>query len=204
MPETLSVKLCRPIRSARILDETNQASFSSRSPSAAGTTELCGGEGANNESGTEQNLNHGLELQKNTISQVCRALNEATTKLNELCDKIFAEHSEAIAKLSVEIARKILAQKVAKGDYVIEGIIEEALKNAPTRQDVVVHLNPEDLVECQKTQQDEPAGALAGIKFVPDPNIRRAECIVETQKGIVQSLIDEHLERIAKALKKVE
>jgi len=95
-------------------------------------------------------------------------------------------------------------QKVQNGDYETESIVKEALKNSPTRQDVVVHLNPEDFVQCQKAQQDEPTGALAGIKFVSDPNIGRAECLVESSKGIIESLIDEHLERIGKALKKVE
>jgi hypothetical protein len=32
----------------------------------------------------------------------------------------------------------------------------------------------------------------------------RAECLLETPKGIVESLIDEHLERIGKALKTAE
>src|SRR4030067_522779 len=73
--------------------------------------------------------------------------------------------------LSVEIARKILMQKVENGDYEIESIIKEALKNAPGSQDVIVHLNPEDLEKCQKAQQDGPGGVLAGIKLIPDPNI---------------------------------
>jgi flagellar biosynthesis/type III secretory pathway protein FliH len=68
----------------------------------------------------------------------------------------------------------------------------------------VVHLNPEDLSQCQKAQQDEPDGALTGVKFVSDPNIGRAECLLESPKGIIESLINEHLERISKALKKAE
>jgi flagellar biosynthesis/type III secretory pathway protein FliH len=67
-----------------------------------------------------------------------------------------------------------------------------------------VHLNPEDLAKCQKAQQDEPSGALAGIKLVSDPNIGRAECVLESPEGIIKSLIGENLERIGKALKKAE
>ena len=95
-------------------------------------------------------------------------------------------------------------QKVEDGAYEIESIVKEALNNAPTRQDIVVHLNPEDLAHCQKAQQDEPDGALTGVKFVSDPNIGRAECLLESPKGIIESLINEHLERIGKALKKAE
>jgi flagellar biosynthesis/type III secretory pathway protein FliH len=63
-----------------------------------------------------------------------------------------------------------------------------------------VHLNPEDLEKCQKAQQHEQSGVLAGIKLIPDPNIGRAECLLESPKGIIKSLIDDNLERIGKAL----
>jgi flagellar biosynthesis/type III secretory pathway protein FliH len=144
------------------------------------------------------------QAQKSVFFQACQTLKALTDKLNQFYDKLFAEHKEEIARLSVEIARKILAQQVQNGDYEIESIVTEALTNAPTRQEVVVHLNPEDLILCQKVQQDEPNGALADIKLISDPNIGRAECLLETPKGIVESLIDEHLERIGKALKTAE
>ena len=112
------------------------------------------------------------------------------------------EHKDEIAKLSVEIARKVLMQKVENGDYEIESIVKEALNNAPTRQDLVVRLNPQDLEQLQKAQQEQPGGDLAGIKFVPDPDIGRAECLLESPKGIIESLIDKHLERVSEALKK--
>lgn len=144
------------------------------------------------------------QVQNAALSQACRTLNSLINKLNQFCDTIFTEHKEEIAKLAVEIARKILMQKVQDGDYEIESIIKEALKNAPTRQDVVVHLNPEDYALCQKVKQDQPNGELAGIKFISDSNIGRAECLLETPKGIIKSLIDEHLEQIANALKTAE
>jgi flagellar biosynthesis/type III secretory pathway protein FliH len=147
-----------------------------------------------------------LGLQKENLSQVCQALQDAVNKVNEFQENLFKEHKEQIAKLSVEIAKKILVQKVQDKDYEIKPIIEEALKNAPTRQNAVVHLNPEDLVQYQKVQQDDPVScqALADVKFVSDPNIGRAECMLETPKGIIESLIEERVERIGKALETAE
>ena len=99
-------------------------------------------------------------------------------------------------------------QKVQKGDYEIESIIKEALKNAPARQDIVVHLNPEDLSQYQSQrasgQQDDAGSTLAGVKFVADPGIGRAECLLETPKGIVKSFVNEHLEQISEALRRIE
>ncbi|MHC4585830.1 MAG: FliH/SctL family protein [Planctomycetota bacterium] len=159
---------------------------------------------ANSAANSVQNPAQGSEVQKNIFPQACQAINGVVTKLNQFYENIFAEQKEEIAKLSVEIARKILMQKVEDGDYEIQSIIKEALNNAPTRQDIVVHLNPEDLAECQKALQNEPDDALKDVKFVSDSNIGRAECLLESPKGIVESMINEHLDRISKALKKAE
>jgi flagellar biosynthesis/type III secretory pathway protein FliH len=45
---------------------------------------------------------------------------------------------------------------------------------------------------------------MGGISFVGDPNIGQAECVLETPKGIIESFINEHIERLGEALKKVE
>jgi flagellar biosynthesis/type III secretory pathway protein FliH len=149
----------------------------------------------------EHILTNESEAQKEMFLQACRTLNGVIDKLNQFYEKAFFEHREEIAGLSVEIARKILMQKVENGDYEIESIVKEVLTNAPSCQDVVVHLHPEDLAQCRKAQHDGPGGALDGITFISDPNIGRAECLVESPKGIIKSLINENLERIDKALK---
>ena len=145
-----------------------------------------------------------LQTAKTSFVQACQTLNNVTEKLNEFCSKLISEHKKEIAGLSVEIARKVLIQKVENGNYKIESIVQEALNNSPTLQDVVVHLNPEDLAQCQKAQQEEPTGAFAGIKFVSDPKIGRAECLLESPQGIIESLINEQLDKIGKALQKAE
>jgi flagellar biosynthesis/type III secretory pathway protein FliH len=192
MSQTLTVNLDKPIISATVLDSYADCDVS----------QLSGPDREDSNAETGQIPRRDFEAQKAVFSQACQTLNGVITRLNQFCDKIYAEHREEIARLSVEIARKILVQKVENGDYEIESIIKEALKNAPSSQDVIVHLNPEDLEKCRKAQQDEPGGVLAGIKLIPDPNIGRAECLLESPKGIIKSLIDDSLERIGKALEK--
>jgi flagellar biosynthesis/type III secretory pathway protein FliH len=192
MLQTLTVNLNKPIISATVMDGYADCDVS----------QLSGPDREDSKAETGQAPRQDFEAQKAVFSQACQTLNGVITRLNQFCDKIYAEHGEEIARLSVEIARKILMQKVENGDYEIESIIKEALKNAPSSQDVIVHLNPEDLEKCRKAQQDGSGGVLAGIKLIPDPNIGRAECLLESPKGIIKSLIDDNLERIGKALEK--
>jgi len=196
MPGTLTVHLDRPIGLTNIPDHYSGGS----------RAELSGGDGVDSQPGVEQTLMQDVEAQRAALSQVNQALKKVTAKLNEFYDATFAAHKEEIARLAVEIARKILAQKVENGDYKIEPIIKETLSNAPVHQDVVVRLNPADLTEWQKLRENEPGEDFneRGIKFVPDASIGRAECVVETPKGIIESLINQHLEQIGKALRKVK
>ena len=188
MSHPITVCLSRPITSVKILESC---------PGSAG------GEPIDFHVETPTGPSPDCEAQKARFSQVCHALNDAATRLNEFYDKVIVEHREEIAKLSVEIARRILVQKVENGDYEIESIIKEALKHAPSRHDIVVHLNPEDHAQCQQAlQQEQQDSAFVGIQFVSDWSIGRAECMLETPKGIIKSLVDENLERIRQALKK--
>lgn len=193
MAGTFAVNLAKPIKSASILNDY------------PGDVESSITGAMNPSANTEQiKLIEDLKTQKNSYSKACRTLQGVTSKLNQVYDEIFASRKEEIAKLSVEIARKILMRKVEDGDYEIETIVRETLKSAPTHQDLVVHLNPHDLAACQKTQQNDGSGTLAGIKFVADHSIGQAECVLESPKGTIESLIEEHLEKIGKALKKAE
>lgn len=184
MPGMPTVKLIKPIESLRVIQTPTIVIDVPASQDESG-------QGETNE----------LESQKQRCAQVLQTLEAVATNLQLVYEKAIVEHRQAIAKLAVEIARKILVQKVKDGDYQIESIVQEALNNAPTRQDIVVRLNPQDLARCREIQQPED-GPFAGVKFIADPGIGPAQCVVDTPKGKVESLIDEHLEQVARALSK--
>ncbi len=143
-----------------------------------------------------------LECQQLQLEQTQDALNDVVQKLMQLQEDMLVTHRREIASLAVEIARRVLMQEVQDGDYQIEQIIQEALKNAPTQQEVVVHLHPEDLQACQVLQQENPEKPLARLTLVGDTAVGRAECLLETPKGVVKSFIENHLDTIREALER--
>ncbi len=194
MASTYTINLTKPIKSAQILndyDDARRLMLDTRKESS-------------------------IEVQESSIkaefTQACQTLNSIVNKLNQLYNETLAEHREEITKLSVQIANKVLMQKVQKGDYQIESIINEVLKNAPVSQDVVVHLNPDDLANLTKnsnlsraeSRELKTQSSFEGIKLVADQNIGRAECLLETPKGIIKSFLNEHIKRISEALEKME
>jgi flagellar assembly protein FliH len=187
MSDMLTLKLAMPIDSITLIESQAMAVEPGTSP-------------ADLQGDIEGGAQDELEIQKQRYEQATQVIEAAAEKLHRVYEKMIVEHRQAIAKLAVEIARKILAQKVKDGDYQIESIIQEALNNSPTRQNVVVRLNPQDLARCQQMQQGD--GAFASVKLVADPDIGPAQCVIDTPKGKVESLIDEHLEQVARALTK--
>jgi flagellar biosynthesis/type III secretory pathway protein FliH len=145
-----------------------------------------------------------LEEREKTLTQLCQTVDSLASKVNDLHQHTVAQNRGDIAKLAVEIARKILRWKIDQGDYAIQEIIEEALKQAPTRQKLVVRVNPEDLTRCQQHQEENPDGQFAEVEFVADWGIAPADCLIETPKGVVRSFVAEHLDHIGEALERAQ
>ena len=189
MPETLTIHLAGPVAAAHVADAVDESArvqadeLEIRNPQSA----------IRNQEGRSQEL-----------AQLCGLVKSLTNRLGKCHEETIANHRSDIARLAVEIARKILVQRVASGDYDVQSVIEEALKRTPTHQNVVVRVNPQDLPTCQKLQQEDADGPFAGLEFVADRSIVRADCLVETPKGIIQSFVEQHLERIAEALGRAE
>lgn len=192
MPAMITVNLDRPLKAATIC--SNPVGQTRASVSRQVST---------SEPVSDAGLNTELEAQISQYRDACQALQGVIAQLSRFHEELFSGHNEAIAQLSVEIARKVLMRNIAEGDYKIESIVREALKNAPSTDDIVIRLNPSDLAECRNAQEADDS-VLSGLELLADPDIGRGECILESPKGIIKSLIDEHLERIGKALEKTE
>ena len=180
MAEPVTVDIAAPIVSVDTVDESGSATGSA----VGGTVSP-----------------EAVQAERERLMLVCKALEEAAVKLQQFQEEIFSSHKEQIARLSVEIAGKILQKDIADGKYDIGKIIQEALKVAPAQQDVVVRLNADDLERYEKGIDEKSGNGLSNAKLVADANIGPGECVVETDKGMIEYFIEEHLKKVSEALK---
>ena len=141
-----------------------------------------------------------LDAEREQLTGICKTLDEAAAQMKQFHKELFSVHGEQIAKLSIEIAEKILLHEIGEGRYEIEKIIQEALKNAPSQNNVVVKLNQGDIELYQKTVKETGKDVLANIELVADANVGPCQCVVETDKGVIEYFIEQHLQQIGKAL----
>jgi flagellar biosynthesis/type III secretory pathway protein FliH len=181
MAEAVTISIATPIVSVDTVKDGDGAAPS-------------GGDGAVNP--------EAVQAQREELMRAGKSLEAAAAKLQQFQEEIFS--SQQIARLSVEIAGKILQKEIGDGKYDIGKIIQEALKAAPAQQDVVVRLNGDDLKHYEKGIDEKSGDGLANVKLVADANIRPGECVVETNKGMIEYFIEEHLKKVSEALKITE
>jgi len=143
-----------------------------------------------------------LAAERAELDNARRALAKGMEKLRQLQPELFKQAEEQLLDLSVDIARKILMQEIRAERYEIDPIVKEALRNVPICRDVVVHLHPDDLARCQTARQQEGPETAGDIRFVADPAVGRAECLIETAQGIVESSTESQLAELSEALKR--
>ena len=140
-----------------------------------------------------------LAAERAELAQARQALQEGLERLDTLRAELVRQAEQQLVDLALDIARKVLMQEIQAGRYEIDPIVTEALRHVPARQVVVAHLHPDDWARCQRASDGSGDGA-GTVRFVADASVPRAACVLETPQGVVQSVVEDHLERIAEDL----
>lgn len=141
-----------------------------------------------------------LRQQIDRVNALCGALQKAVAQVEQISRDIFVSHREQIVRLSIEIAAKILARDIHERNYDMETIILQALQSIPSAQRVTVRLNPDDLAAWQNAVNSKQVSEPDNILCIGDWSVGHAECIVETDQGVVEYLIQEQLKQVTAAL----
>jgi len=181
-----TVQIDGPIASVRQVD--------SRGNQTAGGTPTEAGDAA------IDRARQALQADRKALASARAALLSALKQTPGLKESVIRSAERQIVQLAIDVARKVLMQEIQAGRYEIDPIVQASLAQAPGRQEVVVHLNPGDFESCRQARQGEQDDLPAGVRFVADPSVRPAECLIETPQGTVQSAVEEHLGEIAAAL----
>jgi flagellar assembly protein FliH len=144
-----------------------------------------------------------IQNQKAELNELLSNLENIVETLSAMQSELFRQYRDDIIDLAVEISRKILTHRVEQDDYKIQDVIKQALDDAPTQKDIVIRLNPKDYAQIEQLTKSSERDFAKGATFVADAAIAPAQCLLETPKGIVESFIDGHLDKISEVLKKV-
>jgi len=183
----LSVKLEAPIRNVRVITHYGHVDAGAVAQAAAQRDEM---------RQTRQQMQS--EIAK--LASATAALQQAANELGKMRQQFLQDAEEQLVELALSIANKVLMQEIQAGRYQIAPIVKEALLSIPSQQDVVIRLNPDDIAGCEQAGLDQDIPNGGSLRFIADPEISRAECLVETPDGAVVSSIESHLAGVSQAL----
>lgn len=103
--------------------------------------------------------------------------------------------------LAFEVARRVVGHKIEVEPRVVRDIVGEALTAARGREQIVVHVHPDDHQEV-RAARDRYARSLEGVPvyFEVDATLERGDCVIETESGRIDARLDTQLQVMREAL----
>jgi flagellar assembly protein FliH len=136
-------------------------------------------------------------------SQRVAELDEQAAAMQRDQEAFYTSAEPELAKLSVDIARKVLKQEISQNPEAVLKVVRAAIHRVKDKE-VRALVNPEDL-ETVRGERDTLLGIADGvsaIEIVSDRRVGRGGCVLETPSGSVDARIETQLEHISEMMDK--
>ncbi len=120
--------------------------------------------------------------------------------------KMFEKIEPELARLSLEIAKKVIGQEIRTNHDAVISVVRQALSRMKSREQVVIKVNPKDLEHVENNRQVF-AAMVEGIKdleITADPRVGEGGCLIQTNLGSTDARLETQLEVVRLAFDRME
>jgi Flagellar biosynthesis/type III secretory pathway protein len=144
----------------------------------------------------------GFEDGSQKASGVRRDADEVLREAYRVSREYIDKQKEEIIELALVIAGKIIGYEADVNDEVVSNIVQESMRNAVMKGQVIIRLNPMDYaaLDCRRGELAKIAGEGCTVSIVKDSDMQRGGCRVETDSSYVDTTIDSQLQKIREAI----
>ena len=157
--------------------------------------------------GYDEGYKLGLENIKVELDKINKnKLNEINSMLIEIekqKQSIISKYESEISKVSLDIAEKILRQKIELKDNAISKIIESVIADYKNVEWVKIYISDKDdvkSIEADKSLISELQKISNDIKIEVKKDLKEGSCIIETPDSIVDASVDTQLNNLKEIL----
>lgn len=139
------------------------------------------------------------------ISSLVGLFESIHEELKNSLDVLLLANEAKLVRLWEKILSRLLFQRASLDEGLVLRVLKEILARASDRERILIYLNPSDLAYAE-SHNDELAELLRGVKhleFIPDDNVDKGSCVVETNLGVYDARWRTQLEQISQELDKV-
>ena len=153
----------------------------------------------------EQAYRSGFEDGKEIMREEQEMVIQLFLSLIEELKKQRGEYLKSVEKemlgLSLEIASKVIQQKIKQDEKVILKTLKHALKHLLDKGRIIIKLNPADLeIVSKHSKEIKSAEGLKELILEEDSEVTRGGCLIHSELGHIDAQIETQLEMIGKAL----
>ncbi|MGM0653011.1 MAG: FliH/SctL family protein [Bacillota bacterium] len=164
----------------------------------------------------EKCVKDGYEQGKFRAEEECRSMKEkAESSLREAeltlreakqrSKEIIASSEKKIVELAVAVAERLVYRQIEVEPETITSIARETMNMLNEGTQVDLYVNPADLEKCFDYREflTKEYPDINKLEVLPDPQLPRGSCRVESESGVVEYLIDEEKEQLKEMLLKI-
>jgi flagellar assembly protein FliH len=155
------------------------------------------------QSGYQEGYRDGLValegFKQSFASQTTAQVGALVRSVGEQLDALEQEMARALATTAAALARQVLRSELTLRPEAVATVAEQAIAALlPSARHVVLRVHPDDhaLIAANAAE----AIAARGARLVPDPQVGRGGCRLESDIGLVDATIDERWRRAVAAL----
>lgn len=132
-----------------------------------------------------------------TIDPWREQLSHTLHELDALRLSLISQAEKEVARLSIEIAKKIVHREVTIDNDIVMTLARIGLSRMHNRIAATIHLHPEDFayVEAHRNQ----LSSAQAISLVEDHSVGRGGCLLHTEMGDVDARIEQQFAEIERA-----
>jgi len=147
------------------------------------------------ERGLAQGRREGMAAANSQRQQHAQSVAKALAELRSRFAELESEGADALLDLALEIARQVVRHEVAVRRDAVLPVLREAVTLVIEQQaHPRVHLNPQDFEQIHADLEAD--GLFKGCRFIPDPQIARGGCRVETSMGEIDAKLSTRWRRV--------
>lgn len=141
----------------------------------------------------------GLQMAEKKTEVVVKRFSRSLEEVAALREKLFKAAERDLVELSIEIAKKLVHREIQIDEKIIATLARVALERLAVRDGIRVTVNPLD-ARILGEELKELLGEESPVELRTDEDLRRGDCLVESDYGSIDARISEQFKEIEEGL----
>jgi flagellar assembly protein FliH len=153
--------------------------------------------------GYDQGYEKGLEEAEAEIKKLGRETASLIASLKRQKEDLYRKQEKDVVELVIALTEKILGTVIETRPEVICQVIKNTLEHVRDAEKITVKVNPIHIPYLSGFEEQFKDVCPEKFKIAEDPNIKPGDCQVVTENGYLDSMLEEQLIQLKKALLEV-